>query len=189
MASSTPPPELLAELAAALDHAGVPYMVVGSFASALHGRPRATQDVDVVIDPPAGSLPALLAAFPDDRFYVSAEAAADALRRRTMFNAIDHRSGWKIDLMVRKDRPFSRAEFDRRIAAPWRGGTLHVASAEDVVVAKLEWAQSSGSARQIEDVAAVLKLQGDALDRDYIRKWVAALGLETPWHAALESDS
>jgi len=170
MASSTPPPELLAELAAALDHAGVPYMVVGSFASALHGRPRATQDVDVVIDPPAGSLPALLAAFPDDRFYV-------------------HRSGWKIDLMVRKDRPFSRAEFDRRIAAPWRGGTLHVASAEDVVVAKLEWAQSSGSARQIEDVAAVLKLQGDALDRDYIRKWVAALGLETPWHAALESDS
>ena len=43
--------DLLAEIVQALDAAGVPHMIAGSLASTLHGEPRSTQDIDLVIDP------------------------------------------------------------------------------------------------------------------------------------------
>jgi len=111
--------ETLRWLVAALEEASVPYMVVGSFASSVYGRPRTTFDLDVVIDPDAASLDAFLGALDADRFYVDADLARDALRRRTMFNVIDSTTGWKVDLVVRKQRPFSDEELRRR-----RSGTI-----------------------------------------------------------------
>ena len=61
-------PELLRLVAEALERANVPYMVTGSYASALHGEPRATRDIDVVIDPAPGSIDMVVAAFPPGRF-------------------------------------------------------------------------------------------------------------------------
>jgi hypothetical protein len=45
----------------ALAEADVPYMLVGSFASTVHGAPRTTQDIDLVIDPTPQSLARLVA--------------------------------------------------------------------------------------------------------------------------------
>jgi hypothetical protein len=45
-----PPDELLASVASFLDDCDVPYMIVGLFASNLHGLPRATLDADVVVE-------------------------------------------------------------------------------------------------------------------------------------------
>src|SRR5439155_19941918 len=109
--------ELLARLVGALDGAKIPFMIAGSFASTAHGLPRTTQDLDVVIDPPdAAAVESLLGGFSPDDYYVDADAAREALRRRGMFNVIDNRTGWKVDLIVRKNRPFSREEFRRRQA-------------------------------------------------------------------------
>ena len=44
--------ELLRDIVARLDAAGIPFMVAGSFASSAHGMPRTTQDLDLVIAPP-----------------------------------------------------------------------------------------------------------------------------------------
>jgi hypothetical protein len=49
-----------------------------------------------------------------DRYYISPESAREALARRSMFNVIDFDEGWKADLIVRKDRPFSIEELRRR---------------------------------------------------------------------------
>jgi hypothetical protein len=38
--------------------------------------------------------------------------------------------------------------------------------------------------RQIEDVAGILKVQGDALNYAEIEKWVKQLGLEQQWASA-----
>lgn len=78
----------------ALDAAGVPYMLTGSFASAFHGTPRTTQDVDVVIAPTLGSLNKLLSQFPEEQYYVSREAALQAYGSESLFNVIDLTSGW-----------------------------------------------------------------------------------------------
>ena len=47
---------LLRTVAAALDAAGIPFMLTGSVAAAWHGAGRATMDVDLVIDPTADRL-------------------------------------------------------------------------------------------------------------------------------------
>lgn len=177
---------LLGRVAQLLEAAGVPFMVAGSFASTAHGVPRTTQDIDLIIDPPgAAELEALLASMPPDAYYVDVDTARDALRRRSMFNVIDLASGWKVDLIFRKDRPFSREEFARRTKMTVLGVPVFVASAEDTIVAKLEWSkQSGGSERQRRDVAGILANLAGALDRAYLERWVCDLGLVDEWTAA-----
>ena len=97
--------ELLGRIVQLLDDAGVPFMIAGSFASTAHGIPRTTQDVDIVIDPPdAQSLDTLVASMSPSAYYVDADAARDAFKRRSMFNVIDQASGWKVDFILRKHR-------------------------------------------------------------------------------------
>jgi len=85
--------------------------------------------------------------------------------RESMFNVIDLRTGWKIDLIIRKSRAFSREEFGRRQRLSLQGISFSVASAEDVILSKLEWSKLSQSQRQIEDAAGILKIQRSSLNR------------------------
>lgn len=169
---------------ARLDRAGVPHMITGSVASSYHGEPRATRDLDVVIDPDRGALDRLVAELAAGGWYVDATAAERALADRRQFNAIDPTTGWKVDFLVRKDRPFSLEEFGRRVRAQLLGTQAWIASPEDTIVAKLEWAAASGSDRQLADVAAMVDIGGDGLDLAYIERWVAELGLLPVWRRA-----
>jgi len=179
------PSSLLRDIKRALEAAGIPYMVVGSFAGMVHGEPRTTYDMDIVIDPSAAALDALLAGFDLERVYVDPDVARDALRQRGMFNLVDMASGWKIDFVIRKDRPFSIEELARRVPARIVEVDVAVASAEDTIISKLEWANASGSERQLTDVAGILGVRGADLDFAYIEHWVAQLDLAGPWQRAL----
>ena len=159
-------------------------MLTGSVASAFHGAGRATMDVDLVVDPQVAQLSDLLARITSSGAYVSVDAAFEALRHRTMFNVVDRESGWKADLIVRKNRPFSETEFARRTSVDYFGVRLEIASVEDIMISKLEWAALGGSARQLEDVRALIDLNRDKLDFEYVRKWVAALGVSAQWSIA-----
>ena len=176
--------DLLGRIAEALEAAGIPYMVTGSFASALHGRPRATQDLDLVIAPTAQQLKQFISSLSHPQYYVVRDAALEALRSEDQFNVIETKSGWKVDFIIRKSRPFSLVEFDRRVAADLHGSHIFVATAEDVLLAKLEWAKRGGSERQIEDAAGILQTRGSELDAKYIQRWIPELGLESQWTAA-----
>jgi hypothetical protein len=101
-----------------------------------------------------------------------------------LFNVIDLASGWKIDLIIRKSRAFSQEEFHRRQRVDLQTLSLYVASAEDVVVAKLEWSKLAQSQRHIEDVAGILRVRWESLDRAYLAKWIVELGLEKEWNDA-----
>jgi len=173
--------ELLEEIGRRLAQAGIPYMVTGSLASSFHGEPRATRDIDVVVDPSARALEGFIADLPNDAFYVDLDAARGAFAERTQFNVIETASGWKVDLIIRKNRPFSVEEFARRQPAEVLGFPTFVASAEDMVIAKLEWAMAGESDRQLRDIAAILAVRGDGLDYPYVERWVKALGLEDFW--------
>lgn len=167
-----------------LDRAGIPYMLTGSFASSYHGAPRATQDIDIVIAPSPDQLRALTRFLPETEYDVDLNAALEAYARESQFNIVDLTTGWKVDLIMRKSRPFSRVEFDRRAAVDLHGLRLFIATAEDVLLAKLEWAKLGGSQRQIEDAAGILRIRTGELDRDYIKNWVRELELEQEWEAA-----
>lgn len=177
---------LLVRLRALFEGCGVPFMVAGSFASTAHGVPRTTQDIDIVIDPPdLDALDALIDSMLVDTFYVDRDAARDAFRRRSMFNVVDMATAWKVDLILRKNRPFSREEFSRRSRISLLGVDVFAASAEDTIIAKLEWsALSGGSERQRRDVAGIVATLGLGLDRAYIERWVEELRLGAEWAAA-----
>jgi len=172
----------LGRLVGRLDAAAVPYMVTGSVASAFHGLPRTTADVDVVIDVDREALDRLLARLHDADFYVNPHDALDALRRHGVFNAVDRDTGWKADLFVQQGRPFSREELRRRSTVDLLGVPVSVASAEDCILSKLEWATKTPSERQLRDAAGIVAVQGSALDLAYLDRWAHELGVSEPWN-------
>lgn len=170
--------DLLARLTRVLDDAGIATMFCGSIASTYYGIPRTTQDVDLVVDLRPEDVPRLLAAFPEDQYYVSEDAVRDAVRRRSPFNIIDFHTGWKADLIVRRARAFSAEELTRRRRVEVLGAEVWLATPEDTILAKLEWAAMSDSERQIRDVTAILRIRGEKLDWDYLERWSGELGVQ-----------
>jgi len=179
----TPEELALAQVVRLLEDLSIPYMVTGSVASSHHGRPRMTHDIDIVIDPGPQALARLVEKLGSAGFCVDASVAQEALRQRRQFNVIEPHSGSKLDLIVRKDRPFSVEELSRRQTAELAGGTrAALATAEDTILSKLEWAKrGGGSERQIADVAGVLAVQGGYLDREYVERWARRLGVLDLW--------
>jgi hypothetical protein len=176
----------LRQITSALDMHGVPYMLTGSLASSMYGIPRATNDIDIVIAPARDQLLALVQLFQRVGLTVHAESALNAYRNRTQFNVVDVPRGLKVDLILCRDREFSVREFERRETHEVEGMRLTLATAEDVLIAKLEWAKQGQSERQLQDSAGIIRMQRETLDFGYIGKWVEALDLHVQWAAVRE---
>jgi len=170
--------DFLERLIKKLDEQNIPYMLSGSISSSLHGQPRATNGADIVIAPAEEQLIAFLKSLGDD-YYVNPDAARDAFKSNSVFNVIDIQNSWKADLIIRKNRPFSREEFQRRQKANIMGLDAWVVSPEDVILSKLEWAKNSKSSQQFQNALGVATVQYERLDRDYMYKWAKELQVES----------
>ena len=173
--------DVLARVIGKLERAGVPYMLTGSYASSLHSVPRATRDIDLVVFPNREQLLAFVQSLPPSAYHVEADEALDALLRRSQFNIIDYATGWKLDLIIPPFTEFNIEEFERRRTVELDDFAICVASAEDIVIAKMLWARSGQSELQIRDAAAVVSAQGSRFDRAYVQRWVRRLQLEVQW--------
>lgn len=171
------PDELLASVASSLDDCNVPYMIVGSFASNLHGLPRATHDADVVVEIDGQKIDSLSLKL-GEGFYFDTEAAKKALFFQSMFNVIHMETGFKIDFLPRKRREFSQEEFRRRGADELAGRLCFFATPEDTILSKLEWSKKGQSERQFLDAVNVAKLQRDRLDMEYLQHWATELAIQ-----------
>lgn len=172
--------EFIAQVVSLLDQAGIAYMVVGSVASTMYAEPRATLDVDIVIDAQWPQIEAFPLSLGSD-VYVSREAAMDALARRSMFNVIDPSSGQKADLIFRGNRPFDAEEFGRRVPGILDDLKLTISSPEDVILAKLAWGKGAQSQRQFRDALSVAVTQWEKLDMAYLDHWAEQLDITELW--------
>jgi hypothetical protein len=169
---------LLTEAVAALELAQVGYFLSGSLASSLQGEPRATHDVDLVVEVDARVVDALAVAFGTDPYYFDRLAARDALGSGGMFNLIDTTSGDKVDFWALTDEPFDLSRYTRRVKTRVFGIDLTVSAPEDTILQKLKWASAQGgSERQVRDAAGVYEVQRGALDEDYLDEWAERLGV------------
>lgn len=171
------PAAFLKVLTEKLRDSGVHWMLTGSAASSYYGEPRATNDLDIVMDPTPAQVETLVASL-SGSFYVSRVEVLEALAARGMFNVIDAQSGWKADIIFVRDREFDRVEFERRRAARLFGLDVYVISPEGSILSKLEWARRGGSGRQLRDAASVLAANRETLDFEYLSRQAHELGVD-----------
>jgi hypothetical protein len=135
-------------------------------ATIFYGEPRFTVDIDIVVDLPADRIRDFCAAFAPEEFYLREEAVRRAVRSRSQFNIIHPSSGLKIDIMVSAGTPFDRSRFARiRRIRPGEDFEASFASPEDVILEKLEYYREAGSQKHLRDIAGVLRISGEAIDR------------------------
>lgn len=166
-------------VAQTLERLGILYAVGGSLASSLHGVMRSTLDVDIVADMRLEHIPALVAALSKE-FYADDEMMGAAIEHHSSFNLIHYETAFKVDIFIRKLRPFDQIQLERRqhlVIATEPEESVYVVSPEDIVLAKLEWYRMGGevSERQWRDVLGVLKTRAGELDLDYLRRWADEL--------------
>lgn len=178
--------ELLLDCLQRLNAKRIPYMITGSMASNAWGIPRTTHDLDFLIQLSRDKVSEFANAFSDGGYAVDAEMVQSAFAPPHMFNVIHPPSGLKLDFwMYRPDDEYEREMFSRRVQENWLGEPASMATAEDVILHKLLWHQQSPSDRQLGDVAGVVAVQGEALDRAYLSRWADKLQLTEILHDAL----
>lgn len=165
----------------ALNRIGASYHLGGSYASSIHGIPRQTHDVDLVVDlreDVVQDFSRLLV----NEFYVDEEALRRAVADRGSCNLVHLATGVKIDLFVKGSSAFDRVEFERSVPVMLgdeAAREVMVKSAEDTLLRKLLWYRMGGevSDRQWEDLRGIVSVQAGRLDEEYMAQWADTLGV------------
>ena len=163
------PNEFLKNVIEKLQQARIDYVICGSVAATFYGVTRSTLDTDIIIDPTREQLTKFIEMLGDE-YYVSSEAAFDALRQGAMFNIIDIENSCKADLIIRKQTDFSNEEFRRKRKEKLLGKELYILSPEDSILSKLSWAKESHSEQQYNDVMRILDARAESLDMKYLNQ-------------------
>ena len=171
----------------ALKASKVDYMIGGAIAEWAWGEPRATQDVDVVINLPIKSIRKFSKELEKRDMLVPADIILDTIaedRADIPLNAIHMHSGLKADLyLMREGDALRQSSFRRRILIDYGPpiGKVYVHSPEDLILYKLIYLGISGQPKHARDITAILKANRDTIDFEYIQEWVVQLGLGSIW--------
>ena len=166
----------------ALEQSKIPYMVTGAVVSSLQGEPRATHDIDIVVEIDPFKVKTLMDAFPEPDFFLQESAIRQAIEQHSMFNLLFIEEGLKVDFWILQNEPYDRERFRRRYTESFTGIDIAVSTPEDTILSKLLWAKKiGGSEKQFTDALRVYEVQYSKLDLEYLRKWVVRLGIKELW--------
>jgi hypothetical protein len=180
-----------AKVTSVLEKLEIPYFIGGSLASTLYGMIRTTQDSDIIAEMRTVHIGPFVAALQDE-FYIDKEMIADAVANRSSFNIIHRESMFKVDVFIPRERAFIKKQFARARRELLSSDPVvhaYVSTAEDTLLAKLEWFRMGGesSERQWRDVLGVVKVQAGTLDLEYLRCTARELQVEDLLERALQA--
>lgn len=177
----------------ALKGAHVDYLIGGAIAEWAWGEPRATQDIDIVINLPIEAVGKFSKELEKRDMLVRAEIILDTLledRADIPINAIHLYSGLKADLYpLRPGDELRLNAFQRRQQVDYGPpiGRVYVHSPEDLILYKLLYFSISRQPKHSRDIAAILQAKKDQIDFGYIEEWTTRLGLGLLWKELLRS--
>ena len=182
--------QIAKKLTEVFDQLGIAYFIGGSFASTIHGLPRATRDVDFIADIKAKHVDSFVAAL-EPEFYLDAKTVRAAITHQRSFNVIHLDTMFKADVFVLASTQWAQNQLRRRelkpISAEGVSHAVWTCTAEDIVLQKLLWFEKGGkvSRQQWDDILGVLKVKASTLDFEYLRQWGAELGIASLLQEAL----
>lgn len=161
-----------------LDDLGVIHTIGGSIASSIAGEPRSTIDVDIVAALKAEHVPGLVQRLAA-AFYIDQTAVDRAIATASAVNLIHRETSIKIDLFVAGGTPLDAQQLARRVRVEVGGRAIYVHPPEDILLQKLRWFRLSGdtSERQWRDAIAIVRVQGDRLNRASVRQNAESVGV------------
>lgn len=167
----------------ALQRLGIPHTLVGSLAVAHYGEQRATLDADFVAELSHADISRLAAVFPAVEFYLSENAAEEAIATGGQFNIIHIATAFKIDVFVACDTA-ARDQITRsRRVEILPGLHVQVATPEDLILKKLEYYRMGESDKHLRDIVAMLQVSGDQVDRQLVDRETERLHVSDIWEA------
>ena len=181
MSGPADPLKVAALVGAVLDALGIAYSIGGSLAGSFAGEPRATLDIDIVIELDATKIPGLVRAL-EGEFYIDEQSLHRALIERATTNAVHQATSVKVDFFIAGGTPMDADLLQRRYAVMVNEGAperIWIHSPEDILLQKLRWFRRGGevSDRQWRDVVAIVRTQGNRLDRSYLQSGAARLNV------------
>ena len=168
--------DLLRRVTQSLENKNISYMLSGSLALNAYSIPRMSMDIDIVINLQAEKLNDFFEIF-QDNYYINIKTVKEETKRHGMFNVIDHKTGFKVDFIIKKETEYRETEFSRKKREPIADFEVWIVSPEDLIISKIVWIQQLQSEKQINDIQNLLTIRN--LDTNYIKTWCDKLSLNT----------
>ena len=171
--------KLLKDITQFLSSHKIPYMITGSWSSIYYGRPRASHDIDFVVELPIENIEKTLHLFSllPDSFMIQLDTIWEAIKNKSQFQAVHLPTMLKMDFWILTDQEFDKSRFTRRKKIKLFNQFMQMATPEDTIIQKLIWYSKGEVEKHLIDAAFVLKIQKGNLDQKYMQFWIKKLQL------------
>ncbi len=169
---------LLKQITSFLEKNKIPYMITGAWSAIFYGRPRASHDIDFVVEINKSKKNRMVNIFKQlpSEFLVQSHQIEDAIVTKSFFNILHLPSVWKLDFWLLDDDEFNRTRYARKKREKILDQNMYIASAEDTILKKLLWYTESKIEKHFVDAAFVYQIQKENLDKKYLEKWAKKQG-------------
>jgi len=182
--------ELLKVITSLLHKYKIPYMITGAWSVIYYGRPRASHDIDFVVDLKPEDVEKVLQAFqtlsPD--FSFDKDAIKEAVNKKSIFQVLHLPTMFKFDCWLLKNDLFDKSRFSRKRRIKLLKQFMYIASMEDTILQKLRWYKETKIEKHLVDAAFVYQIQKKNLDKNYLEIWVKKLGVKNHYQEMKKID-
>ncbi len=166
--------QLLKDITSFLQRNKIPYMITGAWNVIFYARPRASHDIDFVIEAKIDDIEKIKKTFTalSHDFLVQEDQIEEAIVKSLSFNILHLPTMLKLDFWILQNDEFNKTRFLRKKRKRILDQFMYIASAEDTILKKLLWYKDTKIEKHLIDAAFVYQIQNNNLDKRYLSKWV-----------------